>query len=109
MFVWPSAVLMGCLLTHLRDELRGSTVLEIGAGVGLPAVLASKYGAAKVVACERPDVPAAVENLVGNLVENCPAQFQSGSCLAVRASCAVALQMRHRCFVTYTCIACVSL
>src|SRR5690554_5300785 len=83
MFVWPSAVLMGCLLTHLGSELRGKSVLEIGAGVGLPAVLASKIGASKVIACERPDALAAIENLALNLCENCAMQTQAGNCTAV--------------------------
>jgi predicted nicotinamide N-methyase len=87
MFVWPSAVLMGCLLTCLAPELRGRSVLEIGAGVGLPSVLASKYGASKVVACERPDALGAVENLARNLRENCAEQVERGECAAVRACC----------------------
>jgi predicted nicotinamide N-methyase len=45
----PSSLLMAALLLEIRGELEGRTVLELGAGLGLPGMLASSLGAEQVV------------------------------------------------------------
>ena len=47
-FVWPSALVLAELLQHIREQIRGRCVLELGAGVALPGLLAAKLGASKV-------------------------------------------------------------
>uniref|UniRef100_A0A8C6W8Q2 Histone-arginine methyltransferase METTL23 n=2 Tax=Nannospalax galili TaxID=1026970 RepID=A0A8C6W8Q2_NANGA len=45
MYVWPCAVVLAQYLWFHRRSLRGKAVLEIGAGVSLPGILAAKCGA----------------------------------------------------------------
>ncbi|RVE70088.1 hypothetical protein OJAV_G00084040 [Oryzias javanicus] len=45
MYVWPCAVVLAQFVWTHREELSGKTVLEIGAGVGLPGVVAARCGA----------------------------------------------------------------
>ncbi|XP_069565155.1 histone-arginine methyltransferase METTL23 [Brachyistius frenatus] len=61
MYVWPcAAVLAQYLWTH-REELRGKTVLELGAGVSLPGVVAARCGA-QVILSDAPDRPLCLQN-----------------------------------------------
>lgn len=45
MYVWPCAVVLAQYLWFHRKSLLGKAVLEIGAGVSLPGILAAKCGA----------------------------------------------------------------
>lgn len=61
MYVWPSAVVLAQYLWTYRDELRGKTVLELGAGVGLPGVVAASCGAV-VILSDSSDKPSCLQN-----------------------------------------------
>ncbi|XP_008299164.1 histone-arginine methyltransferase METTL23 [Stegastes partitus] len=61
MYVWPSAVVLAQYLWTCRGELRGKTVLELGAGVGLPGVVAASCGAA-VILSDSSDKPSCLQN-----------------------------------------------
>lgn len=43
--VWRGALLMADYVVHNREQFKGSTVLEVGAGVGVVSILASLFGA----------------------------------------------------------------
>ncbi|XP_038597931.1 methyltransferase-like protein 23 isoform X2 [Tachyglossus aculeatus] len=61
MYVWPCAVVLAQYLWFHRRRLTGKTVLEIGAGVSLPGVLAAKCGA-KVILSDSAELPHCLEN-----------------------------------------------
>lgn len=61
MYVWPCAVVLAQYLWFHRDRLRGKAVLELGAGVSLPGVVAARCGA-EVVLSDSADKPACLEN-----------------------------------------------
>ncbi|XP_017161645.1 histone-arginine methyltransferase METTL23 isoform X2 [Poecilia reticulata] len=61
MYVWPCAVVLAQYLWFHRDQLRGRAVLELGAGVGLPGVLAARCGA-RVSLSDGSDRPRCLEN-----------------------------------------------
>jgi predicted nicotinamide N-methyase len=50
--LWPAAVALAHELASRADELRGVKVLELGAGTGLPGIVAASFGA-KVVQTDR--------------------------------------------------------
>lgn len=56
MYVWPCAVVLAQYLWFHRRVLPGKAVLEIGAGVSLPGILAAKCGA-KVTLSDSPELP----------------------------------------------------
>lgn len=56
MYVWPCAVVLAQYLWFHRRSLPGKAVLEIGAGVSLPGILAAKCGA-KVVLSDSSEFP----------------------------------------------------
>ncbi|XP_040918362.1 methyltransferase-like protein 23 [Toxotes jaculatrix] len=61
MYVWPCAVVLAQYLWTQRHELKGRTVLELGAGVSLPGVVAAKCGA-KVILSDSAKTPQCLEN-----------------------------------------------
>ncbi|CAJ1075621.1 methyltransferase-like protein 23 isoform X1 [Xyrichtys novacula] len=61
MYVWPCAVVLAQYLWMRREELRDKTVLELGAGVSLPGVVAAKCGA-KVILSDNAQTPLCLEN-----------------------------------------------
>ncbi|XP_068580537.1 histone-arginine methyltransferase METTL23 isoform X2 [Cebidichthys violaceus] len=61
MYVWPCAVVLAQYLWKHREELRDKTVLELGAGVSLPGVVASRCGA-KVFLSDGAETPLCLEN-----------------------------------------------
>ncbi|XP_019721950.1 histone-arginine methyltransferase METTL23 isoform X1 [Hippocampus comes] len=61
MYVWPSAVVLAQYIWSRRADVKDKTVLELGAGVSLPGVLASRCGA-KVILSDNADAPACLEN-----------------------------------------------
>ena len=46
--LWPSAIALALEIAARADEFRGRTVLELGAGVGLPGIVAAAVGATVV-------------------------------------------------------------
>jgi predicted nicotinamide N-methyase len=64
--LWPSAIAMAHELAHRGDELRGKTVLELGAGTGLPGLIAASLGA-RVVQTDRQELAMAVCRRNGEL------------------------------------------
>lgn len=65
--LWPSAIALAHELVARRDELRGTRVLELGAGTGLPGIVAATCGA-RVVQTDRQ--PAAIEICRENGISN---------------------------------------
>ncbi|XP_008328634.1 histone-arginine methyltransferase METTL23 [Cynoglossus semilaevis] len=61
MYVWPCAVVLAQYLWTCREELPRKTVLEVGAGVSLPGVLAARCGA-DVILSDSAKVPQCLEN-----------------------------------------------
>ncbi|XP_054462958.1 methyltransferase-like protein 23 isoform X1 [Anoplopoma fimbria] len=61
MYVWPSAVVLAQYLWKRREELRFSTVLELGAGVSLPGVVAARCGA-QVILSDGAKTPLCLQN-----------------------------------------------
>ncbi|XP_028745596.1 methyltransferase-like protein 23 isoform X1 [Peromyscus leucopus] len=56
MYVWPCAVVLAQYLWFHRRSLPGKAVLEIGAGVSLPGILAAKCGA-EVILSDSSELP----------------------------------------------------
>jgi methyltransferase-like protein 23 len=46
--LWPSAIVLAREVAARADELRGKRVLELGAGTGLPGIVAAAMGASVV-------------------------------------------------------------
>lgn len=61
MYVWPCAVVLAQYLWTHRDWLRDSTVLELGAGVSLPGLVAARCGA-RVILSDSARKPLCLEN-----------------------------------------------
>ncbi|KAM4598415.1 histone-arginine methyltransferase METTL23 isoform 1-T2 [Polymixia lowei] len=61
MYVWPCAVVLAQYVWAQREELKEKTVLELGAGVSLPGVVAAKCGA-KVILTDSAELPLCLEN-----------------------------------------------
>lgn len=57
--LWPSGIALAHEILARGDELRGKTVLELGAGTGLPGIIASSLGA-RVVQTDKHEVAMAV-------------------------------------------------
>lgn len=54
--VWPVSVLLAWFVASRRERLRGSRVLEVGAGCGLSGLVAATCGAARVALTDGSDV-----------------------------------------------------
>ncbi|NXP53315.1 MET23 protein, partial [Heliornis fulica] len=61
MYVWPCAVVLAQYLWARRGSLPGKRVLEIGAGVSLPGVVAAKCGA-EVILSDSEELPQCLQN-----------------------------------------------
>ncbi|MBW3571103.1 MAG: methyltransferase domain-containing protein [Gemmatimonadetes bacterium] len=57
--LWPAAIALAHEVAARADELRGKQVLELGAGTGLPGIVAASLGA-RVVQTDRQEVAMAV-------------------------------------------------
>jgi len=66
---WNAALELASILETNRDLYVGRNVLELGAGGGLPSIVAVKNGAQKVVATDYPDADL-IENLAYNVSRN---------------------------------------
>ncbi|KAK0515533.1 hypothetical protein JMJ35_001567 [Cladonia borealis] len=65
-YLWNGArILSTYLQTHAAHSIHNKTVLELGAGAGLPSLVAGTLGAEKVVVTDYPDA-----ELIDNLKEN---------------------------------------
>lgn len=65
-YLWNgSQVLSTYLQRHAPNLIHGKTILELGAGAGLPSLVAAILGAKKVVVTDYPD-----PDLINNLAEN---------------------------------------
>ena len=62
-FLWPSGELLAWYLWMNPDVVRGQVVIELGAGVGLPGLLAARLGAKRVSITDRADGVAALANV----------------------------------------------
>ncbi|XP_042823741.1 methyltransferase-like protein 23 isoform X1 [Panthera tigris] len=60
MYVWPCAVVLAQYLWFHRRSLPGKAVLEIGAGVSLPGIVAAKCGA-EVILSDSSELPHCLE------------------------------------------------
>lgn len=69
LYLWPSGIALAFYLWSIRDTLPGSTILELGAGVGLPGLLAAKLGA-NVILSDSSEFPGVLENLQFSCEEN---------------------------------------
>lgn len=61
MYVWPCAVVLAQYVWHHKGALQQKSVLEIGAGVSLPGVVAGRCGA-RVILSDSAELPACLEN-----------------------------------------------
>ncbi|CAN9505081.1 unnamed protein product [Ophioblennius macclurei] len=61
MYVWPCAVVLAQYVWSHKGELKNRTVLELGAGVSLPGVVAARCGA-KVTLTDGSDWPLCLRN-----------------------------------------------
>ncbi|XP_052407521.1 methyltransferase-like protein 23 isoform X2 [Carassius gibelio] len=61
MYVWPCAVVLSQYVWKTRSELQHKTVLELGAGVSLPGVVAAKCGA-RVILSDSAELPLCLRN-----------------------------------------------
>ncbi|XP_063077589.1 methyltransferase-like protein 23 isoform X2 [Engraulis encrasicolus] len=61
MYVWPSAVVLAQYVWTHREEIQNHTLLELGAGVSLPGVVASKCGA-RVILSDSAELPRCLDN-----------------------------------------------
>jgi len=57
--LWPAAIAMAHELASRADELRGRSMLELGAGTGLPGIVAASLGA-RVVQTDRNELALSV-------------------------------------------------
>ena len=86
---WNAARALAGFLQRNPVLYVGLTVLELGAGGGLPGLVAAKCGARKVVLTDYPD-EALLDNLAYNVAQNVVQQKQSGSaCADAAAACCV--------------------
>ena len=66
-WVWDGAAPMAQFLCEHPERVRGKTVVELGAGPGLPGIVAARLGAARVVLT---DLPGELELLRSNAAKN---------------------------------------
>ncbi|TKY70747.1 Protein-lysine methyltransferase METTL21B [Spatholobus suberectus] len=67
-WVWESALILSEWMTAQREfDMRGKTVLELGAGAGLPGLTAAMLGATRVLLTDiEPLIPALSRNVEAN-------------------------------------------
>jgi nicotinamide N-methyltransferase len=68
-YVWQSAITLAEEMTFGRVDVKGKVVVELGAGAGLPGIVASRVGAKSVVISDYPE-DCIVENMEKNLRSN---------------------------------------
>ena len=70
-FVWNAALFAADFIVDDKFIVRGESVLELGAGTGLPGILAALEGAEMVVLSDYPST-SLLANLQRNVDENVP-------------------------------------
>ncbi|XGW16475.1 hypothetical protein V3C99_001717 [Haemonchus contortus] len=66
--LWDSAIVLSNYLVAHTELVRGRRVLELGAGIGLPSIMAAKLSAKEVTATDQPSALSLLEeNLIANL------------------------------------------
>ena len=75
-FVWNAAILAADFIIHGHFSVDEESVLELGAGAGLPGIVASFHGA-KIVVLSDYESPNLLANLQQNVYENIPATLRS--------------------------------
>ena len=68
--IWPGSRTLAKHLIQQSDIVKGKSVLEFGAGAGIPSMTARKIGAQFVCATDYP-APTVLENLRTNIELNC--------------------------------------
>lgn len=58
-FTWPCAYILAAFISINKHFILDKTVIELGAGTGLPSLIAFKCGAKRVILTERVDSPTA--------------------------------------------------
>ena len=58
--LWASAVALAHEIASRENEFRGKSVLELGAGTGLPGIVAASSGARKIVQTDRSELAVSV-------------------------------------------------
>ncbi|KAK1799197.1 hypothetical protein P4O66_007452 [Electrophorus voltai] len=61
MYVWPCAVVLAQYVWTTRENLQKKTVLELGAGVSLPGIVAAKCGS-QVILSDSAELPLCLRN-----------------------------------------------
>ena len=79
--VWPGSKVLGEWLTRHSDVVAGKRVVEVGAGCGLPGLVAAAVGARRVTLT---DLPEALASLRRNASENARAVSCEVTCEALR-------------------------
>ncbi|XP_056406063.1 histone-arginine methyltransferase METTL23 [Hyla sarda] len=69
MYVWPSAPVLAQYIWFHQALLTGKRVLEVGAGVSLPGIVAAKCGAA-VILSDSAALPQCLENCLRSCAQN---------------------------------------
>ena len=68
-FTWPCAVLLASFIVAC-DIIRGCRTIELGAGCGLPSIVAALSGAKACIITERAHEPLVLQNLEMNVAKN---------------------------------------
>jgi predicted nicotinamide N-methyase len=68
-FTWPCAILLASFISS-ADVVRGHSVVELGAGCGLPSIIAALSGAISCLITERGEEPSILDNLRLNVKKN---------------------------------------
>lgn len=74
--MWNAGVLAADFIISGTFDVAGESLLELGAGAGLPGIAAVLHGAETVVLSDY-DSPALLENLRDNVENNVPATMRS--------------------------------
>ena len=72
------------LARHLDSNpelVTGKLVAELGAGAGLPSMIACALGAKRVICTDYPDAEL-IDNIATNFAVNCPGALESGQAIA---------------------------
>jgi predicted nicotinamide N-methyase len=68
-YVWSGSAVLAKELIKVRNLIENSTVIEFGAGAGLPSIVAAKLGASRVCCSDYPSA-LVLENLHKNMNQN---------------------------------------
>lgn len=80
-FLWNAGRTISVYLEERADELvKNKSVLELGAGAGLPSLMCALHGASHTVVTDYPDA-ALIENLQYN-IEHCDILLKSSNLVA---------------------------